>query len=139
MNIFSHVLVSFVLAKLMGLNSELTIIAIIFGVVPDFDHIFRVGEYYHENHLHLVKEWPWRTAFQEFTGLLWVIPMAFLLQTIVPVIFFLTHLLLDYTMTYEKKPFAPFSNFKVHGFFPENGKFEITLICILLVSLIWII
>ncbi len=139
MNVLSHGLASFVLARILGLDNNLTVIAIIFGVLPDIDHIFRVGEYYHENHWHLVKEWPWRTSFQELIGLVWVVPIAFLLGTTVPIIFFLLHLLLDYTMTYTKHPFAPFSNFQVHGFFPENGKFEIAFISILAGSLIWLI
>lgn len=140
MNIFSHALASFVLAKLIGLDNTMTVIAIMFGVLPDIDHIFRVGEYYHENHLHLVKEWPWRTAFQELIGLVWVVPIAFLMGSTVPVIFFLLHLAMDYTMTYAKQPFSPFSNFTIHGFFPENGKFEMAFIGLMVwVSVVWLI
>ena len=113
MNAIAHILVTVLCIKLFGLSGTNIFWAIIFGVVIDLDHLIKAPLYIKENGLKVVRYWNWRTSFQEPVSYLWIIPLCIYFQNWVPIFFFTTHLVLDYLMSYEKRPFYPFSDFKV--------------------------
>ncbi|MHA2294251.1 MAG: hypothetical protein ACXACK_18985 [Candidatus Hodarchaeales archaeon] len=113
MNIIAHILVTFLFIKLGDLAGVDIFWAFLFGVFIDFDHFIKVPLYLKQNGFKIVRYWNWRTSLQEPVSYLWIVPLAVYLQTLVPVFFFTTHLILDYMMSYEKKPFYPFSDLKI--------------------------
>ena len=113
MNLLAHLLITLLLSEIMNLSQTELLWAVLFGVIIDFDHLLKVPLYLKQNGLKVVRYWNWRTAIQEPVSYLWIIPLSVYLQTLVPVFFFTTHLILDYTMSYEKRPFYPFSELKI--------------------------
>lgn len=114
MNLLAHLLVTVVLARLMGLSTGIEYFwAILFGVLIDFDHFLKVPLYIKENGLKIERYWSWRTPLQEPISFLWIIPVCLYFQTLIPIVFFSAHLVLDYLMSYQKQPFYPFSQFTI--------------------------
>ncbi|MFX1514057.1 MAG: hypothetical protein ACFFCQ_15870 [Promethearchaeota archaeon] len=132
MNVIAHVLVTWVLVELFNLSEYEMILAVLFGVVIDLDHLVKVPIYVKENGLKVVRHWNWRTGLQEPVSLLWIIPISFFLQTWVPIFFFLMHLSLDYLMSYEKRPFYPYNAFIIN----DKGNFTSDSLLGILVSVI---
>ncbi len=115
MNIFTHIVAVLVLAKAMSLNSSDLLIALVFGVGVDIDHLLKLPLYFSLPKSKRKRHLNWRTPLQEPISLLWVAPLSIYLSSFVPVIFFSLHLLLDYLMSYSKRPFFPYSNLKMKG------------------------
>ncbi len=113
MNLLAHLLITILLAEIMGLSQSEFLLAILFGMVIDFDHLLKAPLYLKQNGLKIVRYWNWRTGLQEPVSYLWIIPISFYLHTLVPIIFFTAHLILDYLCCFEKRPFYPFSDFVI--------------------------
>lgn len=113
MNLIAHVLVTVLFIKIGDLAGIDVFWAFLFGVLIDFDHFIKAPLYLKQNGFKIVRCWNWRTSLQEPVSYLWIVPLAMYLQTLVPVFFFTTHLILDYMMSFEKQPFYPFSDFTV--------------------------
>ena len=113
MNAIAHFLVTLVFAKVFNLTEYEFLLALLFGVLIDLDHLVKLPLYLKQNGLAVVRYWNWRTSLQEPVSLLWIVPVSLFLQSWVPVFFFLTHVALDYLMCYEKRPFFPFSDFTI--------------------------
>lgn len=115
MNPLTHIFSVIVLGKLLHLTSPEWILAFIFGVALDIDHLFKLPlflklkNFKEQRHLH------WRTPLQEPISYLWIIPLSIVIGSYVPVLFFTLHLLLDYSMSYAKSPLFPFHHFTMKG------------------------
>lgn len=119
MTIITHVLLTAAGAQLLHLDQTNTLYAYFFGVALDLDHLIKMPLYTKKYGLTRAKHYPWRTPLQEPVSLLWIIPLSMFLGTAVPVIFFIGHLLLDYTVSYVKRPFFPFVDYQTRGFFTK--------------------
>ncbi|MBI2547717.1 hypothetical protein HYW21_00030 [Candidatus Woesearchaeota archaeon] len=115
MNPLTHIFSVIVLGKLLHLTPPEWVLAFIFGVALDLDHLLKLPlflklkNFKDQRHLH------WRTPLQEPISYLWVIPLSIFVRSYIPVLFFTLHLLLDYSMSYAKLPFFPFHNHITKG------------------------
>jgi len=112
MNPFVHTIVTLFLIRFFKLTGREKIFALLFGVLIDLDHLIKIPLYFKKYGFKVVRHFRWRTPLQEPISLLWIIPLAIYLDSWVPPLFFLSHIVLDYTMGYPKKPFFPFNNFE---------------------------
>ena len=81
----------------------------------------------------------WRSSLQEPVALLWILPLCFLLGTVIPVMFFAVHLAMDYSMSYEKMPFFPYSTRVTRGWLvkvPDKLKEGVVAAALLCMNLI---
>jgi hypothetical protein len=142
MNVVAHAAATTLVARWLQLDGEELLLAYVFGVLPDLDHVVKVQAYRKTFRLRLLEErredrlhrrsflhrwrrlifvhlnnhaFAWRTWIQELTGLLIVLPLSLLLHSSVPILFFLLHFLMDLIMAYPKRPFWPFSSLTVRG------------------------
>ena len=142
MTIFTHLLVTTAVVQALNLEGSEIVLAYAFGVGVDFDHLIKFPLYYKKFKLKNQKHYNWRTPLQEPISLLWIIPLSIYLGTIVPIIFFISHLVLDYSVDYSKTPFVPYSNFKTKGLLPnvsqklKEGIVFILFLCINLILLL---
>jgi hypothetical protein len=141
MTVMSHILATFLLGKVLRIKKrKVWILMWLFGVLIDLDGVIFHPEvlvnsaewYYHyENPRYL------RTFIQEPISLIWVLPLSiFGFKTLIPVLAFFLHLLMDYIEIKIKKPFWPFSNLKIYqGILKPGSKIEIVVSSFLLLLL----
>jgi hypothetical protein len=116
MTILPHLLVTTVGVQLLGLEGKDIILAYAFGYGVDLvDHPIKLPLYLKKNGRKNEKNYHWRTPLQEPVALLWIVPLSVYLGTFVPALFFSLHVLLDYMVSYEKRPFYPFSTYSTEG------------------------
>jgi hypothetical protein len=115
MTIITHVVVTTVGVRLLGLHGRDAVLAYGFGVGPDLDHVVKLPYYLRAVGLRNQKDYYWRSSLQEPVAALWIAPLCILLGTVVPLIFFLVHVALDYSVRYEKMPFYPYSAWVTRG------------------------
>jgi len=115
MTFISHTLVTTAGVQILHLQGYEFYLAYIFGVLIDFDHILKAQLYFSKNKFNKEKHYHWRTSLQEPVALLWIIPLSIFINSMVPIIFFTSHLLLDYFVNYNKLPFYPFSKYSTKG------------------------
>ena len=102
--------------QVLGLEGRDVWLAYSFGYGIDIiDHPIKLPLYLKKNGRNNEKHYHWRTPFQEPIALAWIIPLSIYLHTAVPAIFFTSHFLLDYMVSYEKRPFYPFSTWSTEG------------------------
>jgi|SRR5208283_2783318 len=119
MTIIPHLLVATLGVQVMGLHGGDIALAYAFGYGVDLvDHPIKLPLYLKKNGTKNEKYYHWRTPLQEPVALLWIIPLSMYLHTPVPVIFFLSHILLDYMISYDKRPWYPFSMYTTKGILP---------------------
>jgi len=100
----------------MGLEGKDIALAYAFGYGIDLvDHPIKLPLYLRKNGRKNEKHYHWRTPLQEPVALLWIIPLSVWFGTAVPALFFISHFLLDYMVSYEKRPLAPFSTWSTEG------------------------
>ena len=141
MTIITHVLATTLGVKLLGLHGRDTVLAYLFGVAVDIDHLIKAPYYYRAVGLANKKDYYWRSSLQEPVALLWIIPLSILLGTAVPVVFFLIHVAMDYLVRYEKMPWYPYSTWVTRGWLtgvPDKLK-EVTLLLILICSNLYLV
>jgi len=115
MNIIFHALLGLLLAKLLGINSILSVlIGVLFSVFPDFDHIpylkraFRTGRFGVES----------RSPLHELVGLVLVLSGSLVVKVVYSHLFLLafscglSHFVVDF-LTRPCRPLYPFSVKKV--------------------------
>jgi hypothetical protein len=118
MTILPHLLLTTVGVQALGLEGKDIVLAYTFGYGVDLvDHPIKLPLYLKKNGRKNEKHYHWRTPFQEPVALMWIIPLSFYLGTIVPALFFISHVALDYCVSYEKRPFYPFSTYATEGAF----------------------
>jgi len=122
MTIIPHLLLTTVGVQLLGLEGKDVVLAYTFGYGIDLiDHPIKAPLYFRKNGTKNEKHYHWRTPLQEPVALLWIIPLSIYLGTAVPAIFFVSHFLLDYLVSYDKRPFFPFSMYTTRGILPSVG------------------
>jgi len=116
MTIVPHLLLTTVGVQALGLEGKDIVLAYTFGYGIDLlDHPIKLPLYLRKNGRKNEKHYHWRTPFQEPVALLWIIPLSVYLGTYVPALFFFSHFALDYMVSYEKRPFSPFSTYSTEG------------------------
>src|SRR5512144_1059646 len=117
MTILPHLLLTTVGVQALGLQGSDIVLAYTFGYGIDLvDHPIKLPLYLKKNGKKNEKHYHWRTPLQEPVALLWIIPLSLYLGTYVPALFFVSHFALDYCVSYEKRPFYPFSLYTTEGF-----------------------
>ncbi|MBI4500026.1 MAG: hypothetical protein HY700_02580 [Gemmatimonadetes bacterium] len=133
MTIVTHIVATAVGIKALNLHGRDAVLAWIFGLGQDIDHLIKLPFYLRAVGLKNKKGYYWRSSLQEPVALLWILPICLLLQTWVPAIFFAIHLALDYSVGYEKMPLYPYSPHITRGWitkFPDAAK-EIAALAVL--------
>ncbi len=116
MTILPHLLLTTVGVQVLGLHGPDAALAYAFGYGIDLiDHPIKLPLYLKKNGKKNEKHYHWRTPFQEPIALAWIIPLSFYLGTYVPALFFFSHFALDYMVSYEKRPWYPFSTYTTEG------------------------
>lgn len=127
MNIIAHIFLTLILVDIMNLTGLNLGLAFLFGVLVDIDHLFKIPSYLKKYGFKFVKGHHFRTFIQEPIILIVLIPLCFIFKNYVPILFFVAHLVLDYVMEYEKKPFGFLSEYTVRGFVTSFSIHEITI------------
>lgn len=115
MTIFTHILATTLGVQLGGLHGRDVALAYAFGVAVDADHAVKAPYYLRSGGFERRIGYYWRSSLQEPVALLWVIPLAVALRTLVPVVFLAIHIAMDYSVRYEKMPFYPYSTWVTRG------------------------
>ena len=117
MTIVPHLLLTTLGVQVLGLEGNDIVLAYAFGYGIDLiDHPIKLPLYLKKNGRKNEKHYHWRTPLQEPVALMWIIPLSIYMGTYVPALFFTSHFLLDYCVSYEKRPFYPFSTYSTEGF-----------------------
>tara|TARA_Y100000310_G_scaffold219247_1_gene220635 strand:- start:843 stop:1244 length:402 start_codon:yes stop_codon:yes gene_type:complete len=124
-----------VLGKYLDLSFYEFVLAFIFGVLVDIDHFLKIPIFVKLKNFRTIRHLNWRTPLQEPVSYLWVVPLSVFIGSYVPVVFFSLHLVLDYIVSFQKKPFFPFSNFRIKN----TKKYTRDVVSQVMVSLICII
>lgn len=141
MTLIPHLLLTTVGVQALGLEGKDVILAYTFGYGVDLvDHPIKLPLYLRKNGRRNEKHYHWRTPLQEPIALMWIIPLSLYLGTVVPALFFISHFLLDYMVSYEKRPFYPFSTWTTEGFLRGYGDTQkeiwVSGVCIILIAIL---
>jgi hypothetical protein len=117
--IATHIIATAVGIKALNLHGRDAVLAWLFGIGQDIDHLVKLPFYLKSVGLKNKKGYYWRSSLQEPVALLWILPVCLFFQTWVPAIFFSIHLLLDYSVGYEKLPFYPYSSRITRGWITQ--------------------
>ena len=136
MTILSHVLVTTLGVKLFHLKGRSVVLAYLFGVAVDIDHLIKAPFYLRSMGWRNRRGYYWRSSLQEPVALLWIVPLCIFLGTAVPAVFFLIHLAMDYAVRYEKMPWYPYAPTVSRGWLTRipDGVKEGVLLAILICS-----
>ena len=129
MKIFTHGLVTTLGVQALGLHGSDVALAYAFGCGVDIDHAFKAPFYLKAVGWKSRLGYYWRSSLQEPVALLWVAPLSWLLGTIVPILFLTVHIAMDYSVSFEKMPFFPYSNWVTRGWllqFSDKSKEIVT-------------
>jgi hypothetical protein len=137
MTVFTHVLATAAIAQAMQLKSPKELaLAFLFGVAVDVDHAIKAPFYLRAVGLRDQRGYYWRSSLQEPVAFLWIVPLCLLLGSIVPIVVFAAHLAIDYSVSFEKMPFYPYSRYVTRGWLvdiPDRRK-ELTLASLLVLA-----
>jgi hypothetical protein len=113
--IFTHFLATTAGVQAMRLTGNDRVLAYTFGMAIDVDHFVKLPFYLRAVGLKDKRGYYWRSSLQEPVALLWIIPLCFLLGSFLPILFFVIHVAMDYSVRFEKMPFYPYSTFVTRG------------------------
>lgn len=135
MTILPHLALTTLGIQALGLEGKDIALAYAFGYGIDLvDHPIKLPLYLRKNGRRNEKHYHWRTPLQEPVALLWIIPLSFWFGSAVPALFFVSHFALDYMVSYEKRPLAPFSSWSTEGvltgFSDASKEVVVTLLCL---------
>jgi hypothetical protein len=133
--IVTHFLATTLGVQAMGLEGRERVLAYAFGMGVDVDHAVKAPFYLKAVGLRDKRGYYWRSSLQEPVALLWIIPLCVFLGSVVPIIFFVIHVAMDYSVRFEKMPFYPYSPWVTRGWLiriPDKIK-EVTVFSVLLV------
>jgi len=139
MTVVTHVLATTLGVQALNLHGPEAVLAYVFGVGVDADHALKAPFYLRAVGLKNQRGYYWRSSLQEPVALLWILPLCFLLGTVIPVMFFAVHLAMDYSMSYEKMPFFPYSTCVTRGWLvkvPDKLKEGVVAAALLCMNLI---
>lgn len=120
MNLLAHVLVSYGIGSYYTSEPRLIVLAILIGVLPDFDHIPKLKKALESGRFGAES----RSVFHELAGLSLFSTIALALSLWIPfgIVFYplLSHYLMDF-LTRSTRPFYPFSKNVIHlGIYPKS-------------------
>jgi hypothetical protein len=116
MTIVTHVLATTAVVQALQLRDpKHLLLAFLFGVAVDVDHALKAPFYLRAVGFRDKRGYYWRSSLQEPVAFLWILPLSLWLGSMVPVLCFAVHLLMDYSVGYEKMPFYPYSRFVTRG------------------------
>lgn len=115
MTLFTHFLATTVGVQALGLHGRDAGLAYALGMGVDVDHAVKAPFYLRAVGLRDTRGYYWRSSLQEPVALLWIVPLCLFLGTVVPIVFFATHVALDYSVRFEKMPFYPYSPWVTRG------------------------
>jgi len=141
MTIITHVLATTLGVRALRLHGRQAVLAYVFGVGVDIDHLLKAPFYLRAVGLQRKKDYYWRSSLQEPIALLWIVPLSLYLRSWVPPLFFVVHVAMDYLVRYEKMPWYPYSTRVTRGILtalPDRVK-EVALITLLVVGNLWIL
>jgi hypothetical protein len=119
LTIIPHLLLTTLGVQALGLEGRDVWLAYTFGYGIDLvDHPIKAPLYFRKNGTNNEKNYHWRTPLQEPVALLWIVPLSVYLGTPIPALFFISHFFLDYLISYDKRPFYPFSAYTTKGILP---------------------
>jgi len=133
--IVTHFLATTLGVQAMGLEGRERVLAYAFGMGVDVDHAVKAPFYLKAVGLRDKRGYYWRSSLQEPVALLWIIPLCVFLGSVVPIIFFVIHVAMDYSVRFEKMPFYPYSPWVTRGWLtriPDKIE-EATVFSVLLV------
>jgi len=144
MTILPHLLLTAVGVQVLGLEGKDVVLAYAFVYGIDLvDHPIKLPLYLKKNGKKNEKHYHWRTPLQEPVALMWIIPLSVYLGTYVPALFFTSHFLLDYMVSYEKRPFYPFNTWTTEGILRgySDTKKEIwtCVVCAILIPVLFLV
>jgi len=111
----THVLATTLGVKAMGLHGGDIALAFAFGCGIDIDHLLKLPFYLKSVGFKDRRGYYWRSSLQEPVALLWIIPLSIFLGTVIPIVFFVIHIAMDYSVRFEKMPFYPYSAYVTRG------------------------
>ncbi len=115
MKLPTHVLATTLGVKALGLHGGAVALAFAFGCGIDIDHLLKLPFYLKSVGFKDRRGYYWRSSLQEPVALLWIVPLSIFLGTIVPIVFFVIHVAMDYSVRFEKMPFYPYSSYVTRG------------------------
>jgi hypothetical protein len=136
MTVFTHILATTLGVQALELHGGEAALAYGFGVAVDVDHALKAPFYLRAVGLRDQRGYYWRSSLQEPVAFLWIAPLCLWLGTAVPLLFFAIHLLMDYSVSFEKMPLYPYSRWVTRGWLvqvPDKLK-EAILFAVLLVA-----
>lgn len=137
MTIVTHFLATTLGVQALGLQGQDKILAYTFGMAVDIDHAVKAPFYLRAVGLRDKRGYYWRSSLQEPVALLWIIPLSLFLGSLVPVLFFLIHVAMDYSVRFEKMPFYPYSSFVTRGWLvnvPDRVKEGVLFVALLVLN-----
>ncbi len=140
MTVVTHVLATTLGVQAFELHGSEAVLAYAFGVGVDADHALKAPFYLRAVGLKNQRGYYWRSSLQEPVALLWILPLCFLLGTVIPAVFFAAHLAMDYSMSYEKMPLYPYSTYVTRGWLVnvpdkvKEGVLAAGLVCMNLIA-----
>jgi hypothetical protein len=140
--IVTHFLATTLGAQVLGLEGRDRVLAYAFGMGVDIDHAVKAPFYLRAIGLKDKRGYYWRSSLQEPVALLWIVPLCFFLGTFVPILFFVVHVAMDYSVRFEKMPFYPYSSYVTRGWLidvPDKVKEGVlfSVLLVLNVALYW--
>jgi hypothetical protein len=115
MTIFTHILATSLGVQALGLTGQEQVLAYTFGLGVDVDHFVKLPYYLRAEGLKNKRGYYWRSSLQEPVALLWILPLSYFFRSYVPILFFLMHVAMDYSVRFEKMPFFPYSPYVTRG------------------------
>ena len=112
---FTHALVTYTGVRVLGLEGVDVIWAYVFGVLIDLDHLIKIPGYIKRVGWKIQKHYNWRTSLQEPVALVWAALFSIAVKSVAPTVFLGAHIVLDYLVSYEKRPWWPFSGYMTRG------------------------
>jgi len=113
--IFTHVLATTLGAQALELRGGQLALAYAFGVGVDIDHAIKAPFYLRAVGFRDKRGYYWRSSLQEPVALLWIVPLSVFLGTVIPIVFFVMHVAMDYSVRFEKMPVYPYSPWVTRG------------------------
>ena len=142
MTIVTHFLATTLGVQAIGLEGRDRVLAYAFGMGVDVDHAVKAPFYLRAVGLRDKRGYYWRSSLQEPVALLWIVPLCVFLGTVVPLVFFAIHVAMDYSVSFEKMAWYPYSPLVTRGWLtgiPDKIKEGILFVTLLVanVALYW--
>ena len=139
MTIFTHVLATTLGAQALELRGGQLALAYAFGVGVDIDHAIKAPFYLRAVGFQDKRGYYWRSSLQEPVALLWIVPLSVFLGTVIPIVFFVMHVAMDYSVRFEKMPVYPYSPWVTRGWLtrvPDKVKEGIVFAVLVVLNLL---